>query len=76
MARKIEGIEDQEQENADVSVVPELKKIEDWENELGTRKYVFAGAKLHNNWADGKSLSQKDYEDGIIKFLGAPAGGK
>lgn len=83
MARKNDEIENQEPENpgnenqnGDVPVSEALKKIEEWKVELETKNYVFAGAKLHNGWADGKSLTQSEYESGIKKFLAAPAGGK
>lgn len=76
MAKKNDEFENQEPGNMNISAAAEMKKIEYWKVELGTKNYVYAGAKLHNNWADGKSLTRSEYESGIKNFLGAPAGGK
>jgi hypothetical protein len=54
----------------------ELFTIEELKEKHKIKASVFAGLKAYKRWAEGKKVTEKEFEKGIEEFLGAPIDNK
>jgi len=53
----------------------ESKTIEVWKKELKIKDWIFVGLCTFMNWASGKSVTKKEFEEHLNCFLNAKIGG-
>ncbi|OHD13237.1 MAG: hypothetical protein A2Y41_07860 [Spirochaetes bacterium GWB1_36_13] len=56
-------------------VKEESKTIEVWKKELKIKDWIFVGLCTFMNWASGKSVTKKEFEEHLNCFLNAKIGG-
>jgi len=52
----------------------ERKTIENWQQELKIKPYLFVASCLKNKWASGKMVTETEFKKGLELFLKSKAG--
>lgn len=58
------------------SAPPTRKTIDEWLADKHTKPYVHAAVVAANNWAQGKLLTESEYDEAVADWLSAPMGGR